>query len=86
MGYNIGAYREIVVSPDFHELERLRREALSNEASALKHAEKKGAAKEAAKWQGIVADKDAAITERDAAITEQAAEIARLKALLERGQ
>jgi len=34
----IGAYREVVVSPEFRELERLRAEARSNEASALNHA------------------------------------------------
>jgi acetyl-CoA carboxylase alpha subunit len=61
----IGEYRRIVVSPDFHEIERLRREALSNEAAALRHARQQ----EAAKWQGVVADKDA--------------EIARLRAMLE---
>jgi predicted transposase/invertase (TIGR01784 family) len=51
----IGAYREIVVSSKFKELERLRREALSNEASALEHARHK----EAEKWRVVVADKDA---------------------------
>jgi len=39
----IGAYREVVVSPEFRELERLRFEALSNEASALANAERKNA-------------------------------------------
>ena len=39
----IGAYREVVVSPEFRELERLRFEALSNEASALANAEHKNA-------------------------------------------
>ena len=34
----ISAYREVVVSPEFRELERLRAEARSNEASALNHA------------------------------------------------
>jgi len=35
----IGAYREVVVSSEFRELERLRFEARSNEASALANAE-----------------------------------------------
>jgi len=35
----IGAYREVMVSPEFRELERLRFEARSNEASALLNAE-----------------------------------------------
>ena len=37
----IGAYREVVVSPEFRELERLRFEARSNEASALANAERR---------------------------------------------
>jgi len=53
----IGAYREVVVSPQFRELERLRADARHNEASALLNAERK----EREKWQGIVADKDAEI-------------------------
>ena len=36
----IGAYREIMVSPEFRELERLRADARHNEASALRNAEK----------------------------------------------
>ena len=34
----IGAYREVVVSPEFAELERLRADARHNEASALGNA------------------------------------------------
>ena len=37
----IGAYREVVVSHEFRELERLRAEARNNEASALANAERK---------------------------------------------
>ncbi|MDR2615458.1 MAG: hypothetical protein LBC28_02655, partial [Oscillospiraceae bacterium] len=58
----IGEYRKIVVSPEFRELERLHREALSNEAAALRHARQV----EAQKWQGVVADKDARIAELEA--------------------
>lgn len=53
----IEAYREITVSPEFREIARLRADALHNEASALAHA----AAKERAKWESVVADKDAEI-------------------------
>ena len=67
----IGAYREVVVSPEFRELERLRFEARSNEASALANAERKADEK----WQGVVAEKDAALAE-------QAALIAKLQARL----
>ncbi|MDR2357449.1 MAG: Rpn family recombination-promoting nuclease/putative transposase [Oscillospiraceae bacterium] len=68
----IGAYREITVSPEFRELERLRRDALSNEASALDHARRK----EAEKWRGIVADKDAALADKDAALADKDAALA----------
>ena len=71
----IGAYREVVVSPEFRELERLRFEARSNEASALANAERRGAADEREKWQVVVADKDAALADKDA-------EIERLRAKL----
>jgi hypothetical protein len=67
----IGAYREITVSPEFRELERLRRETLSNEAAALAAARRE----ERSKWEGVLADKDAAIADKDA-------EIAKLRALL----
>jgi hypothetical protein len=53
----IGAYREITVSPEFRELERLREDARHNEAAALRHA----AEIEREKWQGVVADKEAEI-------------------------
>ena len=68
----IKAYREITVSDEFRELARLRERARHNEASALHRARET----ERKKWQGVVADKDAALAE-------QAAEIARLKSLLE---
>jgi len=51
----IGAYREVMVSPEFCELERLRADALHNEASALRHA----AEVERKKWQVMIASKDA---------------------------
>jgi hypothetical protein len=67
----IGAYREITVSPEFRELERLRADARHNEAAALHHA----AEVERKKWQSVVADKDTEIADRDA-------EIERLRAML----
>jgi len=51
----IGAYREVMVSAEFRELERLRADARHNEASALANAERR----EREKWQGVVAEKDA---------------------------
>jgi biotin operon repressor len=68
----IGAYREVVVSPEFRELERLRAEASNNEASALANAERK----RDEHWQGVLADKDAEIADKDA-------EIAQLRAMLD---
>ena len=70
----IGAYREVVVSPEFAELERIRADARHNEASALANAERK----EREKWQIVVAEKDTALTEQSARITE-------LEALLKSG-
>jgi len=67
----IGAYREVVVSPDFIELERLRADARHNEASALANAERRGAATERDKWQGVVADKDALIADLEAQLAQQ---------------
>jgi len=62
----IGAYREVVISPEFKELERLRFEALSNEASALANAERRAEKK----WQDIIAEKDIALSEQAAIIEE----------------
>jgi predicted transposase/invertase (TIGR01784 family) len=42
MNQAINAYREIVVSPEFHEIERLRDKARHDEAQALWNAERKG--------------------------------------------
>jgi predicted transposase/invertase (TIGR01784 family) len=63
----IGAYREVVASTDFRELERLRFEASCNEASALYNAERK----EREKWQSVVADKDAEIERLRAQLEKQ---------------
>jgi predicted transposase/invertase (TIGR01784 family) len=72
----IGAYREIVVSPEFHELERLRDSARHNEASALLNAQRKAEKAEREKWQGVVADKDAALAGKDAEIADKDAALA----------
>jgi len=50
----IGAYREVVVSPEFCELERLRVNARHNEASALDNARQE----ERKAWERVIADKD----------------------------
>jgi len=71
----IRAYREVSVSSEFLELERLRFEARCNEASALGHARDEAFREAEEKWWGVVADKDAVIADKDA-------EIARLRAML----
>ncbi|GHV46965.1 hypothetical protein FACS1894204_09660 [Synergistales bacterium] len=67
----IGAYRGITATDEFKEIERLRTLARHNEASALGHARRE----ERAKWQAVVADKEAEIAANKA-------EIARLRAQL----
>jgi hypothetical protein len=93
----IGAYREITVSPQFREIERLRADARHNEASALANVERK----ERERWQRIVAEKDAAfattladkdaafataLADKDAALADQDALIAELRARLGEGK
>jgi predicted transposase/invertase (TIGR01784 family) len=73
----IKAYRSITATSEFQEKERLYAKARHDEAQALYHAEmvgekrgeERGEDRERAKWQDVVADKDA--------------EIARLRAMLE---
>ena len=67
----IGAYREVVVSPEFRELERLRFEARSNEASALANAERKAEQRADEKWKGIVDEQAALIAELRAQLGEK---------------
>jgi hypothetical protein len=55
----IEAYREVMVSTEFRELERLRADARHNEASALRHAVEI----EREKWQGVVDEQTALIAE-----------------------
>jgi hypothetical protein len=55
----IGAYRSVAATDEFKELERMRSLARHNEAAALGHARRE----ERAKWQRVVADKDALIAE-----------------------
>jgi predicted transposase/invertase (TIGR01784 family) len=78
----IGAYREITVSREFREIERLRDDARHNEAAALSNAR----AEERAKWQTVVADKEAALADKEAVLADKEAEIARLRTLLDEGK
>jgi hypothetical protein len=78
----IGAYREITVSPLFREIERLRADARHNEASALANVERK----ERERWQGVVAEKDAALATALAEKNAALALIAELRARLGEGK
>ena len=74
----IKAYHHITATSEFRELERLRELARHNEAAALRHA----AEVEREKWQGVVADKDAALAKHKAALANKDAEIKALRARL----
>jgi hypothetical protein len=76
MNQAVEAYRATVVRPEFKELERLRSLARHNEASALEHARQQ----ERARWEGIVAVKDAEIAARNAVLADKEAEKAALLA------
>ena len=62
----IDAYRQVTATDEFKEMERLRSRARHNEASAIGYA----VDREREKWQGIVADKDAALAAQAAQIAE----------------
>ena len=62
----IEAYKAVTATDKFREAERLRSLARSNEAAALRHAREL----EREKWQGVIADKDAALADKDALIEE----------------
>ena len=74
----IGAYQRISVSPAFRELERMRSIARHDEASALGEAEERGREEERGVWQGVVAEKDAALASKDAENERLRAQIAEL--------
>jgi predicted transposase/invertase (TIGR01784 family) len=76
----IEAYRQVTATDEFKEIERLRSRARHNEASALRYATEHATEVERKRWQGIVADKDAAFT---AALADKDALIAELQAKLE---
>jgi hypothetical protein len=71
MNQAVEAYRATVVRPEFKELERLRSLARHNEASALEHARQQ----ERARWESVVADKEAENTTLRARIAELEAQL-----------
>ena len=67
MSEAVNAYHSVTTSAEFREIERLRIKASHDEASALGYAErrgeKRGEKRANAKWQSVVAEKDAIIAE-----------------------
>ena len=72
----IGAYRAVTATDEFRQLERMRADARNREASALGHARREAIRETDEKWQGIVADKDAALADKDAALADKDAALA----------
>ena len=72
MSQAIGAYRHVTATEEFKELERQRHYAAHNKASALGHARRE----ERKKWQGVIAEKDAALADKDAALADKDAALA----------
>ena len=83
MSQVIKAYRNVTADEKFKELERQRKYASHNKASALGHARREGikigSAAEREKWQGVVADKDVALADKDAQIAKLLAQLAETK-------
>ncbi len=85
----IKAYRHVTATDEFKEIERLRSRARHNEASAIGHARREARAKGRRegeqigekradkKWQGVVADKDAARAEQAALIAALQAQLSK---------
>ena len=78
----IDAYRSVTVSDEFKEIERQRSYARHNEASAIAHAKDV----ERAKWEKVIAEKDAAhaaaLAEKKIVLAEKDATIAQFRAQL----
>ncbi|MCL2853355.1 MAG: Rpn family recombination-promoting nuclease/putative transposase [Defluviitaleaceae bacterium] len=71
MGEAIKAYRGVTATEEFRSLEWLRAKTRHDEANALSHARKQ----EREHWQGVVAEKDAALADKDALIAKLQAQL-----------
>ena len=86
----VNAYHSVTTSAEFREMERLRVKASHDEAQALGNAErrgeergeKRGEERANAKWQSVVAEKDAALYEKDAALSEKDAALSEKDAII----
>ena len=61
----INAYRRVLTSSEYAEIEHLRHKADHDEAQALGNAERRGAKVEREKWQGVVAELNASNANKD---------------------
>jgi predicted transposase/invertase (TIGR01784 family) len=75
----VKVYRQITVTPEFRERERLYEKARHDEASALHHARQEAEKQEREKWQGIVAEKDETLLRQDKALSAKDAENEKLR-------
>ena len=72
----ISAYRTATATDEFRQLERMRADARNREASALGNARRRAIRETDEKWQGVVADKDAALASKEAALASKEAALA----------
>jgi hypothetical protein len=80
MSEAIGAYRHVAASPEFREIERVRSKARHDEAQALRNAERKSERRRDEHWQGVVAEKDAALANKDIENEQLRQQLAELRA------
>ena len=71
MSEALQAYRHVTASAEFKEKERLRSRARHDEAQAIHNAKRQ----RDKLWQGVVAEKEAALAEKDALIAELLAQL-----------
>ena len=78
MSEAIQAYHSVTATDEFKNLEWMRRKTAHDEAQALYNARQE----ESAKWQDVIADKDAALADKDAALADKDAALADKDALI----
>jgi hypothetical protein len=71
MSQAVAAYRGVTATEEFRNLEWLREKTRRDESNALSYAKKQGAETERAKWQGVMAEKDALIAKLQAQLNEK---------------
>ena len=79
----VTAYRNLSQSPEFQIMETQRIMAAADEAQRMSNAEERGAEHERERWEGVVADRDAALADKDAENAELRKQLAELQAKAE---